>query len=69
MNPNGILFEVTKASEGGYDAQAVGHCIFTQGEDRDDLETMVQDAVRCHFAGGHIPGVRLHYVEGEAIAR
>ena len=68
INRNEILFEVTKAPEGGYDAQAVGHCIFTQGEDRDDLETMVQDAVRCHFAGGHIPGVRLHYVEDGAIA-
>ena len=68
INRNEILFEVTKAPEGGYDAQAVGHCIFTQGEDRDDLETMVQDAVRCHFAGGHVPGVRLHYVGDEAIA-
>lgn len=68
INRNEVLFEVTKAPEGGYDAQAVGHCIFTQGEDRDDLEAMVQDAVRCHFAGGHIPDVRLHYVEDEAIA-
>ena len=68
INRNEILFEVTKAPEGGYDAQAVGHCIFTQGEDRDDLETMVQDAVRCHFAGGHIPSVRLHYMGDEAIA-
>ncbi len=69
MNPNGILFEVTKASEGGYDAQAVGHCIFTQGEDQDGLETMVQDAVRCHFAGGDVPDtIRLHYVEDEAIS-
>lgn len=69
INRNEILFEVTKAPEGGYDSQAVGHCIFTQGEDRDDLETMVRDAVNCHFAGGHVPGlIRLHYVEDEAIA-
>ena len=55
MNPNGILFEVTKASEGG--------------EDRDDLETMVQDAVRCHFTGGCVPdAIRLHYLEDEATA-
>ena len=48
VNRNEILFEVTKAPEGGYDAQAVGYCIFIQGEDRDDLKNMVQDAVRCH---------------------
>ena len=69
VNRNEILFEVTKAPEGGYDARAVGYCIFTQGEDRDDLKNMVQDAVRCHFAGGHVPDtIRLHYVEGEAIS-
>ena len=69
VNRNEILFEVTQAPEGRYDARAVGHCIFTQGDDRDDLKNMVQDAVRCHFAGGHVPDViRLHHVEDEAIA-
>lgn len=69
MNCNEILFEVTKAPEGGYDARGVGHCIFTQGEDRDDLRNMAQDAVRCHFTGGDvIDTIRLHYVEDEAIS-
>ena len=69
VNRNEILFEVTQAPEGGYDAQAVGYCIFTQGQDRDDLKNMVQDAVRCHCAGDDVPGmIRLHYAEDEATA-
>ena len=44
-----IVFDVTEVAEGGYDASAVGHHIFTQGDDWDDLTTMVEDAVRCHF--------------------
>ena len=33
MRPTEIIFEVTEAPESGYDARAVGHSIFTQGED------------------------------------
>lgn len=69
MNGNEIIFEVTEAPEGGYDARALGHGVFTQGEDWDDLKEMVRDAVRCHFADGEVPGViRLHFVRDEAIA-
>ncbi len=69
MNSNEIIFEVTEAPEGGYDARALGHAIFTQGDDWDDLKDMVRDAVRCHFDDGAVPGVvRLHLVRDEAIA-
>ena len=44
-----IIFEVTEAPEGGFDARALGHSIFTQGEDWDDLKAMARDAVLCHF--------------------
>jgi hypothetical protein len=50
-----IVFEVTEAVEGGYDARAVGHSIFTQGSDWADLKEMVSDAVRCHFDEGDSP--------------
>lgn len=33
-----IIFEVTEAPEGGYDARALGHSVFTQGEDWRDLK-------------------------------
>ena len=69
MNRNEIIFEVTEAPEGGYDAQALGHGVFTRGEDWDDLKAMVRDAVRCHFADDVVPGViRLRFVRDEAIA-
>ena len=68
MDGNEIIFEVTEAPEGGYDARALGHGIFTQGEDWDDLKGMIRDAVRCHF-DDDAPGViRLHFVRDEAIA-
>lgn len=48
-----IIFEVTEAPEGGYDARALGHSVFTQGDDWDDLRETVRDAVlgRCGGRG------------------
>lgn len=64
-----IIFEVTEAIEGGYDARALGYGIFTQGDDWEDLKAMVRDAVACHFDDGAEPNViRLHFVKDEAIA-
>ena len=64
-----IIFEVTEAPEGGYDARALGHSVFTQGEDWNDLKSMVRDAVLCHFDEDELPRViRLHLVREEAIA-
>lgn len=43
-----IIFEVTKAPEGGYDAQSIGRgifFIFAQGDDWQDLKGMVRDVV------------------------
>ena len=69
MRPAEIIFEVTEACEGGYDARALGHSIFTQGEDWKELREMVKDAVLCHFEEGESPRViRLHLVRQEAIA-
>lgn len=67
--PKEIIFEVTEAVEGGFDARALGHSIFTQGEDWDDLKLMVKDAVLCHFGDEHRTTiVRLHFVKDEAMA-
>lgn len=69
MRPKEITFEVTAATEGGYDAKALGHSIFTQGDDWDDLKEMIRDAVLCHFAEEDAPRViRLNLVTDEAIA-
>ena len=50
-----IIFEVTEAVEGGYDARALGYSILTQGEDWADLKAMVKDAIRCHFDDDCMP--------------
>ena len=64
-----IIFEVTEAAEGGYDARALGHSIFTQGKDWTDLKAMVRDAVLCHFDTAARPKIiRLHLVKDEAMA-
>ena len=67
--PTEIVFEVTEAIEGGFDARALGYGIFTQGEDWDDLKAMARDAVLCHF-GDDVEArvIRLHFVKDEAIA-
>ncbi|MEX0682757.1 MAG: 2-oxoisovalerate dehydrogenase [Dehalococcoidia bacterium] len=68
MAESEIIFSVTEAPEGGYDARALGHPIFTSGETLDDLKSMVQDAVRCHFDDEERPQViRLHFVRDEVI--
>ncbi|MDE2979880.1 MAG: 2-oxoisovalerate dehydrogenase [Gemmatimonadota bacterium] len=69
MESSEVIFEVTEAIEGGYDARALGHSIFTQGDDWADLKAMVREAVLCHFDADTLPKViRLHLVKDEAIA-
>ena len=65
-----IIFEVREADEGGFWARALGHDIFTQGEDWNDLRTMVKDAVVSHFEKEteRPKTIRLHYVRDEVLA-
>ena len=69
MAQSEIIFQVNESMEGGYEARALGHSIFTQGDDWPDLKLMVRDAVLCHFDEGEAPRViRLHLVREDAIA-
>ena len=43
MRPVEIIFEVTEAPEGGYDARALGHSIFTQTEVAGRVRRSVRD--------------------------
>jgi len=64
-----IIFEVTESDEGGYEARALGHSIFTQGDDWNDLKAMVRDSVLCHFEERSAPrAIRLHLIREDAIA-
>ena len=63
-----IVFSVSESSEGGYEAKALGHSIYTQAETLDELRAAVQDAVRCHFDEAERPSsIRLHVVRDEVI--
>ena len=67
MRPTEIIFEVTEAPEGGYDARSLRYSIFTQGEDWNDLKAMVRDAVLCHFDEDTIPRVIRRLVREEGM--
>jgi len=68
MGASEVIFLVEESAEGGYEATAVGHSIYTQAESMEELRTMVQDAVRCHFDEDERPPlIRLHLVKDEVI--
>ena len=68
MPPSEIIFSVQESPEGGYEARALGHSIFSQAETLEELKTMVRDAVACHFSDGEKPAlIRLHLVKDEVI--
>ncbi len=61
MHDTEIIFAVEESAEGGYEAHALGHAIFTQADSLEELRSLVQDAVRCHFEDSERPRViRLH---------
>ena len=63
-----VIFAVEESPEGGFEARALGHPIFTQAETMEELREMVQDAVRCHFDESNRPPViRLHILKDEVI--
>jgi len=69
MADSEVIFSVHDSPEGGYEARALGHPIFTQAETMDELKIMVRDAVRCHFEEKNAPTViRLHIVKGEVFS-
>ncbi len=57
MADSEIIFAVEESPEGGYEARALGHSIFTQSDTLDELKEMVRDALRCHFDEGDRPRV------------
>jgi len=70
MAPSEIIFEVIESPEGGFEARALGHAIFTQAETHEELKEMVRDAVRCNFekAEDRPQVIRLHRVHDELIS-
>jgi hypothetical protein len=63
-----IIFVVRESPEGGYEAHALGHSIFTEADTLEELRRQVQDAVQCHFPDESRPKIiRLHLVYEEVL--
>lgn len=52
MNSSEIIFEVVESLDGGFEARAIGHSIFTEAESQEQLKERISDALLCHFADG-----------------
>ena len=64
-----IIFTVTESLDDGYEAKAVGHSIYTQCDEYDELREVLRDAVKCHFAENELPSlIRIYLVKDEVIA-
>ena len=69
MSQTEIIFAVQESPEGGFEAKALSHSIYTEAETLDELKKKVRDAVRCHFEENERPSViRLHLVKDEVIS-
>lgn len=63
-----IIFIVKESPEGGYEAKALGHSIFTEGDTMEQLKENIKEAVHCHFEVDIPKIIRLHYTKEEVIA-
>ncbi|MBL0129563.1 MAG: 2-oxoisovalerate dehydrogenase [Flavobacteriales bacterium] len=50
-----IIFIVDESPEGGFEARALDHSIFTDGDDLAQLQANVKDAVATHFEADPMP--------------
>jgi len=66
---NEIIFVITESLDGGYEAKAASHSIFTQCDSYGELADVLRDSVKCHFEKGQEPSfIRMHFVKDEVIA-
>jgi hypothetical protein len=65
-----IVFMVEEDVDGGFNAQALGHSIFTEGDTEAEIRKNILDALKCHFEDENdLPKiVRLHFVRDEVLA-
>ncbi len=64
-----VIFLVEESAEGGYEAKALDHSIYTEADTLEELKGAVKDAVKAHFEDKDMPSlIRLHMVKDEAIA-
>jgi dephospho-CoA kinase len=61
MKVKEMIFLVEDDPEGGYNARALGHSIFTQADTREELKENITDAIKCHFDSPNIEGMKTLY--------
>ncbi len=55
--------------EGGFEARALSHSIYTEADTLEAIRSLVKDAVQCHFDERDRPKlIRLHIVKDEVMA-
>jgi len=63
-----VIFIIEESAEGGFEARALDHSIYTEAKDMESLKEAVRDAVICHFGKKNTPKlIRLHLVKDELI--
>jgi len=63
-----IIFEVRESPEGGFEANALGASIFTQGDDVTQVRANILEAVECHFDEAERPKwVRIIFLREEVL--
>lgn len=66
---NELIFLVSEAPEGGFEAKAVDESIFTEADTLEELRSVVREAVNCHFEDDDRPKmIRLHFTRDEVFA-
>ena len=64
---NEIIFLVTDSPEGGFEARALGHSVFTEADTVEELREAVRDAVVCHFDEAERPRlIRIRFESGHS---
>ena len=62
-----IVFIIKESPEGGFEANALEHSIFTDGDNIEELKQNVREAVHCHFDKDVPTLIKLQFVKEEII--
>jgi predicted RNase H-like HicB family nuclease len=58
-----------ESPQGGYEARALAHSIFTHADSVDELREEIREAVHCHFERENLPAaIRLRFLRDEVIS-
>jgi hypothetical protein len=63
-----IIFIVEESAEGGFEAKALGHSIFTEADSMESLKQNIREAIQCHFETDAPKVVRLHFIKEDVFA-